>query len=398
MSEEGFSTRVTGILVAVAVLLAGIFTVLSAYGSELKSGHDGGGHALSTAATGFSGIVALAPAAGLKTRISRADDPGTAGLLVLTPPLGTDPAKLAALIKRRDEAPTLLVLPKWLTSPLPGHGGWVQTVGTIPPIAAVAALHEVAPEVGVALAVPAAPRLAGTGDAEGVAFDPPREQRVVSGKDLVPVITGPDGQMAAGWLPKHNLYILADPDLIDNHGIRTPQQARAALALLAKLGGDAPGGLVFDVTLNGYAREQNLLRTALEPPFLAMTLALLIAAGLALWQGTVRFGTATPAPRAIAFGKRALVDNAAALIRMARREPALAERYSAQVRDSAALTLGAPPGLAGRELGDWLDRRGTGARHADLAYEAALATDRASALKAARALYQWQQDVTHDRK
>ncbi len=395
MNGETFSVRVTGILIAVGVLLAGIFALLTAYGSELTGGNDGGGHALSRGATGFSAVVALAPAMGTKVRLSRDEHPGAAGLLVLTPPLGTDPAKLAALLKGREDA-VLVVLPKWQTMPLPLHKGWVQTTGTLPPIGAVMSLTQAAPGTGAALLVQPPRQLRGTGDVEGLAFDTPAEPRAVSGKELVPEIIGSDGQIVLGWLPKHNLYVLADPDLINNHGLRTPEQARAAEALLARLGGSNPGGLVFDVTLNGFAREQNLLRTALEPPFLAMTLALLIAAGLTLWQGSVRFGTAQTAPRAIAFGKRALVDNAAALIRMARREPALAERYAAQVRDAAALTLGAPPGLTGRDLGDWLDKRGSGTKLADLAYEAALATDRASALKAARALYQWQQDVTHD--
>ncbi len=391
-----FNVRVTAGLIAAAVLFAGVFAVLTAYGGGLTTGNDGGAHAMSRAGTGFSGVVALAPAAGIDSRISRSDRPGTAGLLVLTPPIGSDPAKIAALVKRRAGLPVLLVLPKWQTMLLPGHNGWVQTVGTAPANAATALLKQIAPKVSVGLAAGPAGQLAGNGNAAGLAFATPSEQRVVAGPQLVAVVAGSTGEMVLGWLPERDLYILADPDLIDNRALRTPAQAREAVTLLRTLGGGGPGGLVFDVTLNGYGRSQDLLRTMLEPPLLALTLALLIAAGLTLWQGAVRFGTPDLAPRAIAFGKRALVDNAAALIRMARREPALAERYAAQIRDRAAAALHAPPQLQGAQLVDWLDRRGIGVRFADLADAAAQATDRASALAAAHALYQWQQDVTHD--
>src|SRR6185436_15439404 len=63
-----------------------------------------------------------------------------------------------------------------------------------------------------------------------------------------------------------------------------------------------------------------LLRLVLEPPFLAMTLALLVAALLAGFHGAIRFGQPRREERTIALGKAALVENSAGLIRLARRE------------------------------------------------------------------------------
>ena len=42
--------------------------VLGAYAPDLRSGHNGGAHALSNAATGFSGLVRLAEATGRNPR------------------------------------------------------------------------------------------------------------------------------------------------------------------------------------------------------------------------------------------------------------------------------------------------------------------------------------------
>jgi hypothetical protein len=148
---------------------------------------------------------------------------------------------------------------------------------------------------------------------------------------------------------------------------------------------------VFDVTLNGFALEQSLLRTAFEPPFLALTLALVVAGALAFWHGLMRFGAPRPAPRAIAFGKVALVDNVASLIRMAGREADVAPRYAQLVGEAVAARLHAPSGLNQRALTAWLEARHPG--YAGLAHDAAAADGRDETLAAAQALYRWQETM-----
>ena len=66
-----------------------------------------------------------------------------------------------------------------------------------------------------------------------------------------------------------------------------------------------------------------------------MTLTLVAAMLLAGWQAFARFGPAVRRERAIAFGKAALVDNTAALIRKARREARLGGRYVEVIRERA---------------------------------------------------------------
>ncbi|MER9247683.1 DUF4350 domain-containing protein, partial [Mesorhizobium sp. M0590] len=61
--------------------------------------------------------------------------------------------------------------------------------------------------------------------------------------------------------------------------------------------------------------------------------------------------------RAIALGKRALVDTTAMLMRRAGRLDELGGRYAALMRVRAGALLGAPQGLQGKALDHWLDSR-----------------------------------------
>ncbi|QXQ07724.1 hypothetical protein KX816_06885 [Sphingosinicellaceae bacterium] len=393
-----FGARLMGILLAASIALAGLYAVLTAYAPELRDGQDGGGHALSNSAVGFSGIVALAQATGMKATLgkdSRSLPEG--GLLVLTPGPGTDPKKVDALIDARrgqpGVSPVLVILPKWVTGPVDRHRGWVEQAGVLPGPAAAAS---VARRFGIGVAAASSAACCVTATDRSITFPTPRLLRVLEDAKPTTVLAAPDGGEVMGWSRSDDVYVLADPDLLDNAGMRDPATARAALALLAKLGADR-GGIVFDVTLNGYEHTHNIAKLAFEPPFLALTLCLLAAAALAGLQTAFRFGAPRATPRAIAFGKRALVDNAAELIRSAKREPAMAVRYGQLMLDAAAATRGAPPRLAPSELAAWLDRRATGdARFEQLAEAANAAKTRDEGLAAAQALYRWKEDVTHD--
>ena len=105
---------------------------------------------------------------------------------------------------------------------------------------------------------------------------------------------------------------------------------------------------MFDLTLHGTARNYDLAKLLVEPPFLALTLTILAAAALAFLHGLARFGPPRAEARAIPFGKRALVDTTAMLLRRAGRLEELGGRYAALMRVRAGALLGAPQGLQGR--------------------------------------------------
>jgi hypothetical protein len=137
------------------------------------------------------------------------------------------------------------------------------------------------------------------------------------------------------------LVIVFEPDLLDNYGMASLPSAQLAEALVRATAGDA-GEVTFDLTLNGLERQASLLTLAFSPPFLAATLCLLLAAGAVGWRAFLRFGPPHAPGRAIAFGKRALVANAAGLIVRSRRYHLLGQPLADAARQRLARAFALP--------------------------------------------------------
>src|SRR5690242_8020908 len=116
--EGAFNPRSMLLIVCVGVLAFAAMLVLGAYAPDLRSGRNGGAHALSNAATGFSGLVRLAGATGRNPVVVRSEDQLKAeDLAVVTPDHGW--VDLGRILQRRGPRATLVVLPKWDTAPDP---------------------------------------------------------------------------------------------------------------------------------------------------------------------------------------------------------------------------------------------------------------------------------------
>jgi len=389
--DGAFNPVLIGLIAAVGILAFVAMLVLGAYAPDLRSGQNGGGHALSNSATGFSGIVRLAEATGRDPEILRnlgaLDD--EEALVVATPDSGAD--DLSDLLRRHQGKPTLLVMPKWQTAKDPAHPGWVVATGLIPsfdPERLLAPQRTLSVEhhriAGTAL------RTVPTDAPAAMRFTAPGGLQTVSGQGLKPIVTDPDGRIVVAQVADSRLYILADPDLLNNRGMADIHQAGAALALLDYLGNQNPN-ILFDVTLNGLGHSKSPLKLLFEPPFLAATVALAAAMLLAGLHGLFRFGAPRRPRRALAFGKAALVDNVAALVRKARRQAALGDRYADLMRQRAATAFAAPARLQGSALDTYLDGLG-GRRFSELAAAAAEAQDQDHLLSAAQALHDWKRE------
>jgi len=383
-----FRARTVAIMLAVGILGFAATVVLGAYAPDMRSGNNGGGHALSNAAIGFSGIVRLAEATGRNPVIIR-DDQRLDGdaLVVLTPEAAATP--MGDVLTTRKGKPTLVILPKWSTMPDRAHPGWVRYIGLYPASE---------PEGVLAPANMLKIRQYRSGGrplvTEGewtphFAFNAPRPLQVMNGKGLVPIITDGHGGVVLGRLAD-KFWVLSDPDLLTNRGMVDADQAKTALAMLDYMNPEGAGEIDFDVTLNGLGHAPNPLKLLFQPPFLPMTLAIVAALMLAGWQAFGQFGAPRRRARAIAFGKAALIDNAAALVRRARREKTLGGRYAYVVRERAAIVFGAPARLRDAALDAYLDRLARGAKFTDLAEAARTAQDRHEVLDAAQALHRWQ--------
>ncbi|HEU0098512.1 MAG TPA: DUF4350 domain-containing protein [Allosphingosinicella sp.] len=378
------------LIVAIGILTIVGMLVLGAYAPDLRPSRNGGAHALSDAATGFSGIVQLARATGRGPQVVRTEDQlNTEDLVVLTPERGA--TDLSAVLARRSGKPTLVVMPKWLTVPDQAHPGWVRAAGLVPLWDAQATL---APEHKMKVERQGrggAPLRAAPGwEAPELRFTAPGRLQTVAGPDLKPILTDPAGLGVLVRIGDRPLYLLADPDLLSNRGMADRGQAASALALLDYLNVEGARSVVFDVTLNGFGKSRSPLRLIFDPPFLAVTLAIAGALLLAGLQAIARFGPARRPQRAIAFGKAALIDNTAALVRQAGREAALGGRYAEMIRDRAVTVFGVPARLRDTGVSDYLDKLEGRGRFSALASAAAEARGREELLAAAQALHQWQ--------
>jgi hypothetical protein len=367
--------------------------VLGAYAPDLRSGHNGGTHALSNAATGFSGLVRLAEATGRNPVIVRAQDElKDEDLAVITPDHGgTD---LSSIIEWRGPRATLLVLPKWQTMADEDRGGWVRVSGLLPADDPARALYPATSlRIGREPGNHAALKTVPFGAPTGLQFLAPAVVQWMSSDQLTPIITDSQGHIVLGQLKGQRFYILADPDLLNNHGMGDERQARAALVLLDYLNSTGARSILFDVTANGLGRSRSPLRLAFDVPFLAVTLTIFAAMLLAGWQAFFRFGPLRRRERAIAFGKAALVDNSAALFRKAGRQSHLGGRYVDLISERAMDLFHLPATLDPQALRARLEALNSQRSFATAAERARSAQSAFELLAAAQSLYRWLEEA-----
>jgi hypothetical protein len=392
-SGQIFNPKLVAGLVAAGILAFVAFMLLSAYAEDFRSGRDGRPHALSISAVGFQGLVRLIDGVGGDAQLLRSDDWwDTEDLLVAALEPRMDGERLDELLEARSGQATLLILPKWTVGPDPQHPGWVVTIGPDAQSPAVSALK------GTSVETDEKNRHAGwamgTNLLEGLRVKAPKSSQTISGDAVEPLLVAPGGGALLARIGEGNLFVLADPDLMNNQGLKDKQTAHAALQILARLNSTEAESVAFDLTLNGFARKPSILKLPFEPPFLALTLALFAAVLLAGLHGAFRFGPEAPEQRAIAFGKLALVENSAGLIQLARREHRTGGAYADLIREASAQASGAPASLHGDELDTYLDRLSPpdGPKFSQLADQAQRASDRFQLLSAARALFMWKKD------
>jgi hypothetical protein len=392
MSEPRIFRPLTiALLLAVGVIGFIGTLLLGAFAPDMRSGSNGGAHALSRAVIGYSGLLRLTEATGRNPQVLR----GPAGLdtedlVVLTPERGA--AQLDPLLEPREGRPTLVVLPKWRAESDPKKPAWVRVGGFLP-----RAEPEGVFAPGTRLKVrivrsDGRPLIAVDHAPAAMRFVAPRPLQVMEGSGLTPLLTDDRGRVVLAQLPGRTVYVLSDPDLLNNRGMASLPQARAALAMLDFLNSNEATSVSFDVTLNGLGRSPSPLKLLFQPPFLAMTLAIAVVLLLAGWQAFAVFGAPRRPERAIAFGKAALIDNTAALVRRAGRESGLGGRYADAVRARAATLFGVPARLTGDTLDAYLDRLAGGTRFSALTRAAEQAHGRDAVLAAAQDLDTWRRE------
>jgi Domain of unknown function (DUF4350) len=294
----------------------------------------------------------------------------------------------------------LLVLPKWSGPPSEQRPGWLRDVGERSPAEARWVLNLVAPRAEV---VRERAGVTWTTNALNLAPNPASPVQLVRGPGLRPIIAGDRG-MLVGEIIDHDqrIWVLADPDIISNHGLAREGNAALAVALVKRLR-NGNGIVVFDETVHGYTgRASSPFLLLFRFPFVVATLQGLIAVALLLWATLGRFGAPQSAPPPLSAGREGLLQNMAKLIEFAGHQQVMIRRYVQETVRDVARQLHAPRGLAGDAMIAWLQRvgraRGVEAdcgalmRRADELREGRL-REQSSLVRLAREIHRWKGEI-----
>jgi hypothetical protein len=404
-ADRLFSPRTVLLLVLVGVFSFVALLVFGAYAPDGQGKDDAGAHGLSRSAVGFAGMVTLLHEIGRPAVVARGSvDKRTPSIMVLTIDDGNPKTPLLGLPTTRGYPwPVLAVLPKWQTFPVILPAGRVRK-GELRKVDADTWIGNGDKSIVLGhLPGVASHRLTWVGGGGQLQTGPIDQMQVfTSMPGWQPLIVDESGGIVLARAKAQNFYALSEPDLLNTQGIAQIANAQAGLAVLETVPGGHSVPVFFDVTLNGFGRSRSLIKLAVEPPFLAATLSALAAAMLVGWAAFNRFGAARRQGRAFALGKRALADNQAALIRMARREHRLGGRYVQAIRDLVARAVGAPKDLDGPALEAFLDRlganRGATDKLAELSQQAAKARNANDLAATAARLYRWRLEMTRERQ
>jgi hypothetical protein len=358
-TERVFSPRLLLGWVGVAVLLFAA-TVYAISGGRLPSArHPGlvGPSTYSRSAIGYAGLAELLRRRGATTISSQYDvlaklSPGSV-LVVAEPQIQSEDLIRALLAAKR----ILLVLPKWAGRESAGHTGWITEAEPLSALQVQATLALVAGRGDIIRRDEPGNWTVNTLGIEPTIAAP---LQLIKSERLQPLIASETGVLL-GWVPDANrrIWILADPDILENHGLLSGRNAELALAIFDRLrAGDSR--IVFDETVHGFtaAAPSSPLLLLFRFPFIVATTQAALAIALLLWATMGRFGAPETVPPPLAAGKQGLIRNAARLLESAGDQPVIMQRYvHALIRDVAS-QLHAPAGMAGAALLDWLNRVG----------------------------------------
>ena len=185
--------------------------------------------------------------------------------------------------------------------------------------------------------------------------------QLVKNSKLRPIIATADGVLLGELKEgRRRIWVLADPDPIENHGIGKGDNLAFATAIVYAMLAGKPGKLVFDETQHGFHHSPpSVLKFLLEFPY--NLIALQVAAGVALllMASMGRFGAPENPDRVLHAGKQDLIGNAANLIDHAGHHAAILRRYVGMVLQDTGRLMRAPPQLNDVELAAWLDKTRT---------------------------------------
>jgi hypothetical protein len=308
----------------------------------------------------------------------------------------TDPAsrdRLTLLVGAASR--TLVVLPKWYGSVERGKT-WIEGASELPAGDVTAVLDAL--KLDQPAQLHRAPAAVAWELPPGAVRPVIREPQLIASEALEPIVADRIGNVLVGQTDHEGgeLTVLTDPDVLNNFGLRSADNARFVIELIDRL--RAGGPVVIDETMHGYAQSPSLVRTLFQFPLVLATLQVLVCAALAVWAAMVRFGPRRDAPPPIAPGKDFLIRNTAALLHYGGHHGHALRRYLALSIAAVRHALHAPS-LAPGAMTAWLERvrvvRGGRISLALLEQEIEVADSPARVVELADQVFRWRMEMTH---
>ena len=393
-----------------AALVAGV-TAIFALSIVLMSRSDGGRAVVepssySKSAIGHAGLYELLGRFGYgldRSRVGAQRAPGEGGILVMAEPSPSSFGPSSILTLERTPS-VLLVLPKREGLADRDKPIWIASAQTLPLPEVDRVLRFVVAD-GSVQRVEAPKSFA----VNTIGLTPEFDQtaQLMRSESLKPLVGSEDGMLLGeADFDERLVWVLADPDIIENHGLGRGPNAAFILATLEAMRGSAPAGrIVFDEAIHGIAGPpSNPFRYLFEFPFVLVTVLVLAAVGLLLWATMGRFGGVQPAPPSFDLGKGRLIANTASLLERAGHHGFVMHRYVRMELREAGRALHAPAQLDDAALAEWLDRLGTARGVEESSAEILRRSDEgldggrsrlAGLFQAARDIHHWKDRIAH---
>lgn len=331
------------------------------------------------------------------SRFKSMDKAGPATLLVLAEP-DTAAYGLDLLDQVKNEDVVLVVLPKWDGIPDRHHRQWLREALPADERDVRQVLNRLFPGATLTRTGIGAVSDNAFGFAPTIAA-----AQLIRSKILSPIVAY-DGGILLGEakVGRAKVWVLSDPDILSNAGLGKGDNAELAVAMIRSLL-PTGGSVMFDETIHGFEQPPNLLRTALELPFVTASIALVIAILTAILAGITRLGAPVADELPLSAGRETLLRNVAELLEYGRGTGAVLVRYPQLIVADVAQRLNVPKSLDEAGQIKWLDQRARKlglphnasdllARGADLAH--ALDHGR-SAASLGQMANQWKQEMLH---
>lgn len=331
------------------------------------------------------------------SRLSRSDS--RAALRLLLAP--ADPPEVRYVVATR-AGPALIVLPKWRTR-RDGLSDRVRAARLLAPESVRQLAREVASDIEIVR-----PSSITAWRASEIRGAPELSQpQLVRSRLLCPLLSSPEGVLIGRLCARPDVIVLADPDLLANHGLWRGQNASVAMSMIDRIRGS--GGLILALESDAAAAaaSRSIWKLMLTPPFLAITIAFAIAAAVALWMAALRFGPPARETEGPPAGIFTLIDVGAGLLHARSHGGRVLRRYAELQALDLGRRLHAPRATTSpAEIGTWLDasrrRRAPGPGYAELMRQVdqvdrAPKPDSTAIVGAAGRLFRWWEDSLHGR-